>query len=191
MTLKFDFQQNEVSFFFFLSHLSALSCIATVHNAVHIRAVHQLLQDAKLLFGGRRHQILPLLRQDGQVCDAPLDELFIVDVWRCQLHQMTNAPAYQIAVTLQITVFAVGRTEDFGIGHGNGRFLCYDQFCDKNSSILFWIAICTAAKCRLKIRWVRCPARPGFRPRPAHRWGSQNRPCLRCSLHRGQGLLLR
>ena len=27
MTLKFDFQQNEVSFFFFLSHLSALSCI--------------------------------------------------------------------------------------------------------------------------------------------------------------------
>ena len=29
MTLKFDFQQNEVSFFFFLSHLSALSCIVT------------------------------------------------------------------------------------------------------------------------------------------------------------------
>ena len=29
MTLKFDFQQNEVSFFFFLSHLSALSCIRT------------------------------------------------------------------------------------------------------------------------------------------------------------------
>lgn len=28
MTLKFDFQQNEVSFFFFLSHLSALSCIS-------------------------------------------------------------------------------------------------------------------------------------------------------------------
>ena len=30
MTLKFDFQQNEVSFFFFLSHLSALSCIAAI-----------------------------------------------------------------------------------------------------------------------------------------------------------------
>ena len=38
------------------------SGIATVHNALHIRAVHQLLQNAKLLFGGRRHQILPLLR---------------------------------------------------------------------------------------------------------------------------------
>lgn len=32
MTLKFDFQQNEVSFFFFLSHLSALSCICGTLN---------------------------------------------------------------------------------------------------------------------------------------------------------------
>ena len=191
MILKFDFQRDEVSFFFLLSHPTALSCIRSTDHAVHIRAVHQLLQDAKLFFGAGRHQILPLLRQDGQICDAPLGVLFVIDIGRSKFHQMTNAPAYQIAVTLQITVFAVGRTEDFGIGHGNGRFLCYDQFCDKNSSILFWIAICTAAKCRLKIRWVRCPARPGFRPRPAHRWGSQNRPCLRCSLHRGQGLLLR
>ena len=34
MTLKFDFQQNEVSFFFFLSHLSALSCIRGIYDAV-------------------------------------------------------------------------------------------------------------------------------------------------------------
>jgi len=100
--------------------------IATVHNAVHIRAVHQLLQDAKLLFGAGRHQILPLLRQDGQVCDAPLDELFIVDVWRCQLHQMTNAPAYQIAVALKVAVFAAGRTENFGVGHGHRGLFCYN-----------------------------------------------------------------
>ena len=32
MTLKFDFQQNEVSFFFFLSHLSALSCISRYYG---------------------------------------------------------------------------------------------------------------------------------------------------------------
>ena len=50
------------------------------------RAVHQLLQDAKLFFRAGRHQILPLLRQDGQVCNAPLDVLGIVDVGRCQLH---------------------------------------------------------------------------------------------------------
>ena len=126
MTLKFDFQQNEVSFFFFLSHLSALSCIATVHNAIYVRAVHELLQDTELLFGGRRHQILPLLRQDGQICDAPLDILDIVDIGWSQFHQMTNAPAYQIAVTLQITVFAVGGTEDFGVGHGNRGLFCYN-----------------------------------------------------------------
>ena len=191
MTLKFDFQQNEVSFFFFLSHLSALSCIRCTDDTVHIRAVHQLLQDAKLLFGAGRHQILPLFRQDGQVCNAPLDVLFIVDIGRCQLYQMTHAPAYQIAVALQITVLTVGGTEDFGVGHGYRRFFRHDQFCDKNPSNLFLIAICTAAKRRLEIRWVQYPARPGFRPRPAHRSESQNRPCPRCSLHRGRGLLFR
>ena len=100
MILKFDFQRDEVSFFFLLSHPTVLPCIATIHDAVHIRAVHQLLQNAKLLFGGRRHQILPLLRQDGQVCDAPLNVLGIVDIGRCQLYQMPDAPADQIAVTL-------------------------------------------------------------------------------------------
>ena len=124
--LEFDFQRDEVSFFFLLSHLTTLSCIATVHDAIHIRAVHEFLQDAKLLFGAGRHQILPLLRQDGQVCDAPLDELFIVDVWRCQLHQMTNAPAYQIAVALKVAVFAAGRTENFGVGHGHRGLFCYN-----------------------------------------------------------------
>ena len=187
----FDFQRDEVSFSFLLSHPTALSCIATVHDAIHIRAVHQLLQDAKLLFGGRRHQILPLLRQDGQVCDAPFDVLGIIHVGRCQLYQMPYAPADKIAVALKVTVLMAGGTEDFSVSHGNGRFLCYDQFCDKYPSILFRIAICTAAKCRLKIRWVRCPVRPGLRPRPAHRSESQNRPCTRCSLHQGQGLLLR
>ena len=146
----FDFQRDEVSFSFLLSHPTALSCIATVHNALHIRAVHQLLQDAKLLFGGRRHQILPLLRQDGQVCNAPLDVLGIVDIGRCQLHQMPDAPAHQIAVALQITVLTVGRTEDFGVGHGNRRLFRHDQFCDKNPSNLFWIAICKAANAALK-----------------------------------------
>ena len=44
-------------------------------------------------------------------------------------------------------------------------------------------------KRRLEIRWVRCPARPGLRPRPAHRSEYRNRPCPRCNLHQGQGLL--
>lgn len=122
MILKFDFQRDEVSFFFLLSHPTALPCIRCADNTIHIRSVHQLLQDAKLLFGGRRHQILPLLRQDRQVCDAPLDVFGIVDIGRCQLHQMTNTPADKIAVPFKVAVLSVGGTEDFGVGHGYGRF---------------------------------------------------------------------
>ena len=48
MIFGFDFQRDEVSFSFLLSHPTALSCIATVHNAVYVRAVHQFLQDTQL-----------------------------------------------------------------------------------------------------------------------------------------------
>ena len=126
MILKFDFQRDEVSFFFLLSHPTALPCIATVHDAVHIRAVHELLQDAKLFLGRRRHQILPPFRQDGQICDAPLGVLFVVNVGRCQLHQMPDAPAYQIAIPFKVAVLTVGGTEDFGVGHGHRGLFCHD-----------------------------------------------------------------
>ena len=114
MIFGFDFQRDEVSFSFLLSHPTALSCIRCTDNAIHIWAVHQLLQDTKLLFGGRRHQILPLLRQYGQICDAPLDIFFIVDVGRCQFHQMTHTPAHQIAVALKVAILTAGGTEDKG-----------------------------------------------------------------------------
>ena len=133
-----------------MSHPTALPCIATVHDAVHIRAVHELLQDAKLLFGAGRHQILPLLRQDGQVCNAPLDVLGIVDIGRSQFYQMPDAPADEIAVALKVAILTVSGTENFGIGHGNRWFFRYNQFCNKNPSNLFRIAICKAANAALK-----------------------------------------
>ena len=108
------------------------------------------MQNAKLLFGGRRHEVLPLLRQDGQVGNAPLDELFIVDIGRGKFHQMTNAPAHQIAVSLKVAVFAAVYAKDFCIGHSDRWLFCHDQFCDKNPSNLFRIAICTAANAALK-----------------------------------------
>ena len=126
MILKFDFQRYEVSFFFLLSHPTALPCIATVHNALDIRAVHQFLQDAKLFFGGRRHQILPLLRQDGQICNAPLGVLGIVDIGWGKLHQMTNTPADKIAVPFKVAVLTASRTEDFCVGHGHRGLFCYN-----------------------------------------------------------------
>lgn len=187
MILKFDFQRDEVSFFFLLSHPTALPCIRSTDHAVHIRAVHKFLQDAKLLFGAGRHQILPPFRQDGQICDAPLDVFGIVDIRRSQFHQMTHTPANQIAVALKVAVLTAGGTEDFGIGHGDGRFLRHDQFCDKNPSNLFRIAICKAANAANRIILLRYPPR---RSPPAHPpQGFQSRPCPQCSLHRGQGLL--
>ena len=84
------------------------------------------MQDAELLFGAGRHQILPLLRQDGQICDTPLDVLGIVDIGRSKFHQMTNAPADEIAVALQITVLTVGGTEDFCVRHGHRGLFCYN-----------------------------------------------------------------
>ena len=187
MIFGFDFQRDEVSFFFLLSHPTALSCIRSADHALHIRAVHQFLQDAKLLLGGRRHQILPLLRQNGQICDTPLDVFGIVDIGWSQFYQVPHAPAYQIAVALKVAVLTVGCTEDFGIGHGNRRFFCHDQFCDKNPSNLFRIAICKAANAANRIILLRYPPR---RSPPAHPpQGFQSRPCPQCSLHRGQGLL--
>ena len=101
-------------------------CIRCTDNAIHIWAVHQFLQDAKLLFGAGRHQILPLFRQDGQVCNAPLDVLFIVDIGRGKFHQMTNAPAYQIAVALKVAILTAGGTKDFCIGHSDGWLFRHD-----------------------------------------------------------------
>ena len=40
---------------------------------------------------------------------------------------MTNTPAYQIAISLQISGFSFPGTEDFGQGLGDGWFFCYNK----------------------------------------------------------------
>ena len=88
---------------------------------------YQLVVSEKPSVGAAYAKVLGATnRQDGQVCNAPLDELFIVDIGRCQLHQMPDAPAHQIAVALQITVLSVGCTKDFGIGHGHRGLFRHD-----------------------------------------------------------------
>ena len=84
------------------------------------------MQDAELLFGAGRHKVLPFLWQNRQVGHTPFNVLFIVYVGWSKFHQMPHAPAYQIAVALQITVFAAGRTEDFCIGHSDGWLFRHD-----------------------------------------------------------------
>ena len=120
MILKFDFQRDEVSFFFLLSHPTALPCIRSADHAVHIWAVHELFQNAKLLFGAGRHKVLPFLWQNRQVGHTPFNVLFIVYVGWSKFHQMPHAPAYQIAVAFKVAVFAAGCAKDFCIGHSDG-----------------------------------------------------------------------
>ena len=141
------------------------------------------LRSYPLLFGASTFKV-------GCLCAAAAVLLLIVLIWamgRWQFYQMPDAPAYQIAVALKVAVLTSGGTEDFGIGHGDGRFLRHDQFCDKNPSNLFRIAICKAANAANRIILLRYPPR---RSPPAHPpQGFQSRPCPQCSLHRGQGLL--
>ena len=47
----------EMRSLFLLSHLTALPCITGIDDDIHVGAVHQVFQDAKLLFGTSRHQI--------------------------------------------------------------------------------------------------------------------------------------
>ena len=51
MILKFDFQRDEVSFFFLLSHPTALPCIGRADKAFHVLAVHELFEDTELFLG--------------------------------------------------------------------------------------------------------------------------------------------
>lgn len=43
-----------------------------------------------------------------------------------KLVQMTNTPADKIAVPFKVAVLTAGGTEDFGVGHGNRGFFCYN-----------------------------------------------------------------
>ena len=49
MILKFDFQRYVVSFFFLLSHPTALSRICRTHKALYIFSCHQFFENSKLL----------------------------------------------------------------------------------------------------------------------------------------------
>ena len=49
-------------------------------------------------------QILPFLRQDGQVCNVPLYILLPVGTGRRKFHQMPDTPTYKIAVALKVAI---------------------------------------------------------------------------------------
>ena len=85
-------------------------------DALHILSSHEAPQDFKLLFFAFGDNILPAVRQDGQILPPPLGVFFIVNVGGSQLHQMPHAPRNEKTAALQIAVLALLRAEYGGDG---------------------------------------------------------------------------
>ena len=89
-------------------HLALASGITGIYHFRHIRGVHQLFENIKLLFLILSHYHLPMLRQNRQVIISPLGILGIITVCIRKTGQMAYAPADTPAVTLQISVLTDG-----------------------------------------------------------------------------------
>ena len=88
------------------NEFSLSSGIRCADEALHILTLHELLQNAELLLGGRRHLILPSGGQDGKIGKVPFGIGFVVAFRRRQFHQMADTPADDVAVALQISIAA-------------------------------------------------------------------------------------
>ena len=127
MILKFDFQRDEVSFFFLLSHPTALPCIGGAHKPRHVGALHQRAQHGKLAFLLGRDDVLPFLWQNRQVVIAPLLEALVIGSGVGKGNKVADTPAHQIAVSLHVAVPFLIRTDHARNAAGDARFLCNYQ----------------------------------------------------------------
>ena len=84
------------------NQFSLPACIGRGGHTVHIGAVEQRAHNFKLLFLFVRHDELPRLGQDGQILIPPFTVFFIVLARLGKGHQMPDAPADQIPVTLPV-----------------------------------------------------------------------------------------
>jgi len=91
--------------------LALASGITGIYYLRHIRGVHQLFENIKLLFLILSHYHLPMLRQNRQVIISPLGILGIITVCIRKTGQMAHAPADTPAVTIQIPVLTSGCTD--------------------------------------------------------------------------------
>ena len=91
--------------------LALASGITGIYHLRHIRGVHQLFENIKLLFLILSHHHLPMLRQNRQVIISPLGILGVIAVCICKTGQMAHAPADTPAVALQIPVLTGGCTD--------------------------------------------------------------------------------
>ena len=127
MILKFDFQRDEVSFFFLLSHPTTLSCIAGIHHIIKFLAAEQFAQNIELRLLGIMYQQFPFSRKNRQILKTPVLIAFIVVFRSCILCQMPQTPAYHAIPTLQIPILLSVCTDYLGYGSGYIRFFCNHQ----------------------------------------------------------------
>lgn len=97
MILKFDFQRDEVSFFFLLSHPTALPCITGVDDLRYVLPRHEALHivQGRLLAGDGG--VAEGLRQDGQILIPPFFEAFIIAARVQRGYQVPHTPGYEKA----------------------------------------------------------------------------------------------
>ena len=87
--------------------LALTTGICRTHKAGDIISGHELFQDTELLFCSGRNLILPVSREDRQVSIRPFAVFCIVGFGLCQLHQMTDTPADNIAVSFEVAIFTL------------------------------------------------------------------------------------
>ena len=91
--------------------LTLASGIAGIYHLRHIRGIHQLFENIKLLFLILSHHHLPMLRQNRQVIISPLGILGAIAVCIRKTGQVAHAPADTPAVTLQIPILTSSCTD--------------------------------------------------------------------------------
>lgn len=79
--------------------------ICRTHKTGNIISGHELFQDSELLLCSDRNLIPPVSREDRQVSIRPLAVFFIVGFGLCQLHQMTDTPTDDVAVSYKVAIF--------------------------------------------------------------------------------------
>ena len=110
------------------NQLALTSGVGGTHDALHIVPLHESLQYGKLRLFVRRHNILPQLRQNRKIVHLPFGIGGVIGVCRRHFHQMSKAPAYEIAAALQIAVLPLPCAQHRSDALRDGRLLGYNEF---------------------------------------------------------------
>ena len=121
--------------------------VGGAHKAGHVGALHQGAQNIKLLLFLVGDDVLPRFREDGQILIAPFLETLVIPASVGKGHQMPDAPAHQIAVSLQISVVLLRGPDHARNTAGDTRFFCnYQLITHSSSSCSFSVSGASSSK---------------------------------------------